>query len=387
MLVVLLLAAQGCNRSAPATSRSQEALRVLNEAAAALKKASQVEYDFEYGSQDDPTGWATGHTKMRRVTDPNDSWIRVTGAMNAQPKYQTSRTEFDYGVDHKLARLVDHTAKTYEEAPVGRGSNRLSLNAIYGYITEFVETEPFWKETGMARQLSLLEPETVDGVECDQVRALFDTGQGGPVDVRWSIARTDRLPRRGRWVSHLSGPRDTPFTIKNLRLTPHLSREDFAPAPPDGYQRLARASVGGVGAPAPDWELLSARGQPVRLRELRGSVVVLDFWNTWCFICRAIAPQTQALHREFEARGVLFFGVNVFETGDPIAYWSKGGFAYPLLLKGDAAAAQYDIPVQPAIVVIGSDGQLLYNEVGATHDRAQKVRRIIHAALLAQERG
>ena len=108
--------------------------------------------------------------------------------------------------------------------------------------------------------------------------------------------------------------------------------------------------------------------------------MVLDFWNTWCFICRTQMPAIVELAGELASDEVRFLGVNVFETGDPVSYWREGDYPYPTLLDGDALANALDLPYQPGIAVVDARGEVLFTQLGGTHDRAEKVRRAIAAA-------
>ncbi|MEJ7660536.1 MAG: TlpA disulfide reductase family protein [Hymenobacter sp.] len=65
-----------------------------------------------------------------------------------------------------------------------------------------------------------------------------------------------------------------------------------------------------TGRPAPDFTLPDASGRPVALRSLRGKVVYLDFWATWCAPCLAEMPASRALRQRFAGRDVVFLYVS-----------------------------------------------------------------------------
>src|SRR5215216_2507820 len=81
-----------------------------------------------------------------------------------------------------------------------------------------------------------------------------------------------------------------------------------------------------VGDAAPDWKLTDPRGRAHTLAEYRGKVVVLDFWATWCGPCTRVMPRLEKLHRKYGAQGLVVFGINSFETGDPAAMMKKKGY-------------------------------------------------------------
>ncbi len=352
-----------------------EAKGVLTAAAAAMREVEAVEYNFVYGNSDDPTGWVTGTTRMRQVTDPSDSWLHVSGIVHAQPRYSVTEQRFDYTIDGERAYLLDHTGRTFQTAPIGAGGNSLSLLAVYGFITEFVETDPLWKERRHATAIRLLEPETLDGVACDVVRLEFD---GGSTIVTWWFGTSDRLPRKGEWLS--AGSSSPPLTMRfgSIRTGFEWSKADFRLEVRAGYEDRP-VSTGGNGR-LPDLALTTPEGETVRLAELDGKVLVLDFWNTWCYICRTQAPAIVELATELGSDEVRFFGVNVFETGDAAAYWRRGNYPYPTLLDGDDLAYALDLPYQPGIAVIDGRGEVVFSQLGGTHDRATQVRRAIGSA-------
>ncbi len=63
--------------------------------------------------------------------------------------------------------------------------------------------------------------------------------------------------------------------------------------------------------PAPDFTLLTLSGAPIRLSDLRGKVVLLNFWVTWCGSCRAEMPTVDALYRRYKDRGLEVLAVNL----------------------------------------------------------------------------
>ena len=133
------------------------------------------------------------------------------------------------------------------------------------------------------------------------------------------------------------------------------------------------------GMPAGDFQLKTVSGEVVRLSELRGTVVVLDFWDTWCGPCRRELPAVEKLRAEFAGK-VQFFGVNDEEQSTVAAFLKKAGYELPVLMDTrHDVHRQYGIHGVPTVFVIGRDGIVRQHYVGAQDEST--LRRAIQEAL------
>ena len=382
---LLLCALISCGAPAsevpPAEPNAGRAL--LEEAAAALRRVETVRYDFRYGGPDDPTGFVTGTTWMRRGESAATSSIRVEGTVIEQPAFGVRRENFEYATDGRTAWTRQGDGAV-EVAPIESGGNRLSARGVYGFLPEFVEPEPLWRELSLASTIEREGRERVGGVECDLVRVVIPLGEGDESTIVWCLGTEDRLPRRGRWIAEFSGPEGVVFDLTDLATSVVLEGVAFG-APADSPVAAAGETTVGPGELVPPWSLPRAEGGAVASGELLGEVVVLDFWNTWCPICRSLAPATFELARSYAGRPVRFFGVNLLERNDPVAYWRSVDAPYPTLLEGDDLAMLLDLPWQPGVAVIGPDGTLLHKQFGASADRIEGMRSAIDRGLRAAQ--
>lgn len=132
-----------------------------------------------------------------------------------------------------------------------------------------------------------------------------------------------------------------------------VSREEVITL--SGVENLTEAPLAGY--LAPDFTLTSTQGETIRLTELQGQPVVLNFWATWCPPCRAEMPELEASSQEF--RGfVTFLGVDQGEDDQTVAkFGQEFQISYPLLIDSDSQVNNlYGIRALPTTIFIDANG-------------------------------
>lgn len=139
------------------------------------------------------------------------------------------------------------------------------------------------------------------------------------------------------------------------------------------------------GGRPPAFALPTVDGGKVALADLKGKVVLVYFWATWCPYCRRELPAgVERIGHERKAQAFTVLAVNVEEPKDLVASWVKGaGLTMPVLLDYDGAVARdYRVTATPTIYLIGRDGRLVARASG-TRDWEGPAGRALLDALIA----
>lgn len=127
---------------------------------------------------------------------------------------------------------------------------------------------------------------------------------------------------------------------------------------------LATISVNAVDLndTVPDFTLKAMDGTNLRLEELRGQVVLINFWASWCGPCRQEMPILQKIHDRYEPMGFTVLGVNVDEKQDKARrIVERLDVSFPLLLDTEQYVSEaYEVNAMPFSVLVGRDGKINY---------------------------
>ncbi len=133
----------------------------------------------------------------------------------------------------------------------------------------------------------------------------------------------------------------------------------------------------------PPFKANTATGEAVSLAELRGKVVLVNFWASWCAECRPEMPLFERLHQDFAAQGLTILGINVREEAGQIHRYAKQlGLTFPLVLdpKGEITAS-YGVIGLPTTFLVGRDGRPVALAVGPREWGSTEAQAIIQALL------
>jgi peroxiredoxin len=121
------------------------------------------------------------------------------------------------------------------------------------------------------------------------------------------------------------------------------------------------------GQPAPDFDLPALSGETLRLSDLKGQVVLVNLWATWCPPCKAEMPAINAFYRAHREAGFTALMANMQEDGETVrAFIEANGFSFPALLDGQGELMKlYGVRGLPTTFIIDRNGRVQHIQTGA----------------------
>jgi peroxiredoxin len=187
--------------------------------------------------------------------------------------------------------------------------------------------------------------------------------------------------------------------VAAVMLWEHLSQPSGPPVSTHGSEPAAVSSTGldtlyttlGMRRPAepsaaPDFALSTLEGRPVRLREFRGKLVLVNFWATWCAPCLHEMPSMEQLYQTFKQTEFVLLAVSMDRQGEGVArpFVDKLKLTFPVLLDSTLEVSrQYSVRGLPTTYLIDPEGLLIGVAIGARDWHRTEAKALI-AGLLRQ---
>ena len=134
---------------------------------------------------------------------------------------------------------------------------------------------------------------------------------------------------------------------------------------------------------APNFTLKSRSGKNIKLSELRGQVVMLNFWASWCGPCRKEMPILQKIHKKYKRLGFTLLGVNVEENSrDAINYLKDVKVSFPILFDNKQRVSKlYNVSAMPTTVIIDRNGNKRFihkgYKAGYERDYKKQIKKLL----------
>lgn len=118
---------------------------------------------------------------------------------------------------------------------------------------------------------------------------------------------------------------------------------------------------------APDFELPKLDGTPVKLSSMKGKIVILDFWATWCPPCRKMIPELTKIYNNYKSKGVEILAVSLDEGGTQTvqSFVDNANIAYTVLLGSREVSRKFgQINAIPTSFIIDREGNIRDKHIG-----------------------
>jgi cytochrome c biogenesis protein CcmG, thiol:disulfide interchange protein DsbE len=137
------------------------------------------------------------------------------------------------------------------------------------------------------------------------------------------------------------------------------------------------------GSRAPEIGLQDTRGRMVRLSQLRGKVVLVDFWASWCRPCAEEMPVLERLHDEYRSDGLVVVGVNIDnEERNMRRFLQRTPVSFRIVHdSGHRVADRYDPPRMPSSYLIDRRGVVRYVHAGFRASDARQLEQHVRELL------
>lgn len=136
------------------------------------------------------------------------------------------------------------------------------------------------------------------------------------------------------------------------------------------------------GKMAPDFELTALDGKTVKLSELKGQVVLLDFWATWCPPCKASLPHLMELQTKYGDKGVTIIGMSLDNSPAELEMFLKRNpLNYTVISCPDRVKMEYRVTSIPRMFVLDRQGQIVADFLGFSEQVGGDIEKAVKAAL------
>jgi len=371
-------------------SQGQDALEILQKSQAECLKIQNGYYELtqhlRFIGQSDTMVYSIKCYFRKMPSDNNYGWAfhyhRMFGEMDFGEVLYT-------GEDLVKTDPRDSTAEIINSEKWANYIGTIKHNHIFNLYQPFYEKTcyPCMKEGGQVNddyEIIKTGDETVNGVSCYCVEARQKPGTFKNIfftqlrqEYQYRIDKQTFLPVQYSDLSIAVMNNDT--TEQFFRY--HLDHVDINNPKNDSqlsvnsipryfklktFEEVKSPPLLSKGASAPGWALVSLNNDSVKLSELKGKTVLLDFFYKSCYPCMLALPKLQALSEKYKDDGLVVIGIDpVDKKKDELrAFLAKRGVAYKTLLSDETIPKAYHVSGYPTMYLLDGNGIVVFSQTG-----------------------
>ncbi|MDK9699676.1 MAG: TlpA family protein disulfide reductase [bacterium] len=295
---------------------------------------------------------------LTTARDSKQRWASVNQEailLARQGKFYEAKKLLEEDTD-KIVEAQKLSEKEREEYIVERYTGALRQVKAYDKIVDYLKSLPKYEENSMLLYM-LAFYQALANLPDDAFATLEVIAQQGSMSA-------DQVKSDEDFTSIHSDPRWEPM-LKKLAEGWSRKAED----------RRTAVLAEKIDRTPPTWALADSKGDTIRLADLRGNVVILDFWATWCGPCRMAMPVLDEFMKKRMPKGVKVFSINVWENDRPKAtkFIKDNNYSMKLVFGSDEPAKAYGITGIPYLCVIDKEGKLRFEEKGYSDALKEKL--------------
>src|SRR5271157_781502 len=297
----------------------------------------QTESFTRQAPQEDDASAAAARAVLRQVSEQYRTLPTYSESISTG---RVTRTRTYYLPPDKMREEIDDLLEPFVRVADGK-----LLWTIYTAANEY-RVFPQGKNQGTPTSLDPIRGtphitghEVCDGVACTVIQVKMERGA---IQTYW-IEDERHVVRKSTMDAREASHSEVVYPV--VRLGGAVKAELFTYDPEATHAKdrsvLSReAPLTSVGKLAGDFTLPDLDGREVTLSNLRGKVVLLDFWGTWCGPCREALPGIEMLHRGLKEKGLVVLGVDNEPAETARQYMAKQGYTFPTLVDAKEIAGK-----------------------------------------------
>ncbi|HZV43785.1 MAG TPA: TlpA disulfide reductase family protein [Saprospiraceae bacterium] len=304
------------------------------------------------------------------------------------------------GDDFVTTSKKDSTARIMSKAKWAEEINNIAHN--YKFYTPFTSTKssPMLHDSAFldtTNSFRILGEEMINGTSCYRIQVnekakndSADIMQVLRIEYHFWINKADFLPYQYSTSIDIAMNNDTMNQYELERLNKfdinHLENDSILTLSsiPNYYQLKdyvpwKSPDLLPLDTIAPHWELNSLQEEKVKLKDLKGQLVLIDFFYKSCYPCMQALPALQSLSEKYKGKGLRVIGIDPFDTkeDDMGTFLSKRGITYTVLMDGKDVASSYHVSGYPTMYLIDKTGKIIFVQEGYGKDVDQTLDEII----------